>query len=156
MAQIINIRDAQTVRERMMIAWNTVNEALKSGPVVIEIRRFYKSREQERHYHALIGEIAKQVTFDGGKRYSVDVWKARLVEQFAREKELMGEPLRHPGETVVSLDGQRIITVRPSTKQFLVREAADFIEYLHATGIDMNVRFTNRAQAIYAEYKEAA
>lgn len=156
MAQIINIRDAQTVRERMMVAWNTVNEALKGGPVVIEIRRFYKSREQERHYHALIGEIAKQVTFDGNKRYSVEVWKARLVEQFAREKELMGEPLRHPGETVVSLDGQRIITVRPSTKQFLVREAADFIEYLHVTGIDMGVRFTNRAQAIYAEYREAA
>ena len=104
----------------------------------------------------MIGDIADQVIFPGNKRYRRDIWKALLVEQFAFDKAEMGEPLVHSGETIVSLDGKRIITVRPSTRQFKVSEAAEFIEYLYAKGSEYAVKWSERALAVYSNYKEAA
>ena len=63
----------------------------------------------------------------------------------------MGEPLTHPGKTVISLDGQRKVTVRPSTKKFRKKEASDFIEFLYATGIEYGARFTDKSLNYYEE-----
>jgi len=144
------------LRFQMGVAWNVAKDAIQTAGIVVEIKRYNKSREQEKKYHAMIGDFAKQIAFYGNKKYSLDVWKARLVEQFAREKELLGEPLRRPGQTIASLDGLRTISVPPSTKQFLVKEASDFIEYLYQQGSEMGVNFSDRAMAAYNEYKEAA
>lgn len=146
----------EDLRFQMGLAWNCALEAIKGGGIVVEIKRYNKSREQEKKFHAMLQDFAKQITFFGNKKHKLDVWKALFVEQFAEEKRLLGDPLRHQGQTITSLDGQRVITVRPSTTQFLVAEAAEFIEYLYQQGAEMNVVFSDRALAAYNEYKEAA
>lgn len=143
------------MRGLMLRVWELVKHGIQAGPVVITLSRESKSRLQERHYHALIGDIAKQITFYGNKRYAPEVWKAKLVEQFDHEMKQMGTPLRKPGRVIPSLDGMRTITVRPSTTGFLKHEAAAFIEYLYAQGCEMGVQWGDPALAVYAEYKEA-
>ena len=154
--QLITIQDTETLRERMMKVWHLVNQGIKAGPVTIRLGRPSKSRDQERKYHAMIGDIAKQITFFGNKHYSVEVWKALLVDKFAQERLEQGQPLSHPGEVITSMDGRRVITIRPSTTQFRVAEANEFIEFLYAEGIDMGVKWSEPALAAYAEYREAA
>jgi len=152
----IRIEKPSDLRFQMGIAWNVAKEAIQTAGIVVEIKRYNKSREQEKKFHAMINDFARQITFYGNKRHKQDIWKALLVEQFAQEKKLLGDPLRHQGKTITSLDGLRVITVRPSTTQFLVAEAADFIEYLYQQGTEMGVVFSDRAMAAYNEYKEAA
>jgi len=144
------------MRNLMLRVWELVKHGIQGGPVVITLSRESKNRMQEKKYHALINDIAKQITFFGTKRYTPEVWKALLVEQFDQEMKAMGTPLRKPGRLITSLDGQRTITVRPSTKDFLKHEAAAFIEYLHAQGVEMGVEWSEPALAVYAEYREAA
>ena len=48
------------------------------------------------------------------------------------------------------------IYLRVSTVDFKKHEAAKFIEYLYATGIEYGATFTDQSMAIYAEYREAA
>lgn len=149
------IEDPQSMRDMMLKVWNFVTEKIEGGPLVVSVTKPSRSREQEKMYHAMINDISSQITFDGTRRYSTEVWKARLVEQFAREKELLGEPLAHAGETVISLDGKRVITVRPSTAKFKKAEAGEFIEYLYSQGSDMGVKWTTSAQAAYEQYRES-
>lgn len=144
------------MRNLMLRVWELVKHGIKAGPVVITLSRESKNRLQEKKYHALINDIARQITFYGNKRYAPEVWKAKLVEQFDYEMKQMGTPLRKPGRVIPSLDGMRTITVRPSTTGFLKHEAAAFIEYLYAQGVEMGVEWSEPALAVYAEYREAA
>lgn len=152
----LTIPDEARLRPIMLRVWELVKHGIQGGPVVITLSRESKNRLQEKKYHALINDIAKQITFYGNKRYAPEVWKAKLVEQFDHEMKQMGTPLRKPGRVIPSLDGMRTITVRPSTTGFLKHEAAAFIEYLYARGCDMGVEWSEPALAVYAEYREAA
>lgn len=150
----IIIESRERLRDRMMLVWQLVNRGIEGGPVTVALGRASKSRDQERKYHAMIRDIAQQVTFFGTKKYPLEVWKALLVDQFEQEKLAMGgEPLTHPGQLITSMDGQRTITVRPSTKQFRKREAAEFIEFLYHQGVEMGVQWSDPALSVYEEYR---
>lgn len=151
----IFITEQNHLRQRMQVAWDTVCEMVKGGELVVTIQRLSKTRKQEKHYHALIRDIAHQVRFPKGK-YSTEVWKALLVDLFEKEMKRLGTPLSHPGKLVPSLDGENLVSIRASTKEFRKHEAADFIEFLHCQGIEMGVRFGSSALKIYEHYKEAA
>jgi len=148
--RIFKIKEAQYLNSIVDLIKNSIIEGLPGGALEIRIVRESKSREQEEKYHAMIGDIAKTVKVYG-KFYKPDIWKAQLVDEFRQQKEDMGEPLTHPGQTVVSLDGERKITVRPSTKKFLKKESSDFIEFLYATGIDYGAKFTDKSMNYYED-----
>jgi len=120
-----------------------IRALLAEGGVVVTVKPQTKSRDVEKKYHAMISDIAKQVTFYGKTKYSTEVWKAVLVEQFANDRAAIGEPLRHPASKIMSMDGHRVITVRPSTTQFSKKEASDFVEFLYAQGADMGVKWSD-------------
>lgn len=120
-----------------------IRAMLAEGAVTVTFRHESKSREVERKYHAMISDIAKQVSFFGKKYYSAEVWKALLIEQFAQDRAAMGEPLSQPAQTITSLDGQRLITVRPSSTQFSKKEASDFVEFLYSQGAEMGVAWSD-------------
>lgn len=147
------IGDEATLRERMLHVWNLVCGGLKRGPVTITLGRPKRSGDQNRHFHALIGEIAKQV-HPGGQKFSAEVFKALLVDQFTQEMEAAGTPLSKPGKVIPSLDGRRVVTVRPSTTELRKREAAEFIEFLYAWGVEHGVTFSPPSIDIYEQYKE--
>lgn len=116
---------------------------LEGGPVALQLSRPSKSREQEQKYHAMIGDIARQVDWDG-KRHDPEIWKAWLIDQFEQELKANGESLRKPSRVIISLDQQRAITVRPSSANFSKSEGAQFIELLHKFGAEFGVVWSEK------------
>ena len=139
-------RYAHEVIDRVQVGSGRVWEA------VIRPRVTTRKSAQNRLFHALIGDIHEQA-FRGYRR---DCLKAVFVSQFAAEKEEMGEPLRHPGATTWDWKRQCPVYVRPSTTDFSTAEAGDFIEYLYAEGAELGVTWSQRALAVYDEYKESS
>jgi hypothetical protein len=159
--------NSQNVRSVMVHAWQLVSSAAKAGDLILILAKPDKTREQEKRYHSLLGEISKQVVFEEpglrtrlrspeSKRYPPEVWKALLVDEFEQERALMGEPLRKPGRVVLSLDGHRMVSLRPSTRDFSRKEASDFIEFLYAWGSEMGVLWSARAHEILEAGRMAA
>lgn len=135
------------VKTRFPVLRQRVWDALQGGSLCVSLKRPSRTRDQEKHYHALISEISKQVK-PMGKNHAPDVWKALLVDAFEKDKAEQGEPLRKPSRTVASLDQERLVTVRASTTVFSVNEGRDFIDFLYAFGIDCGVKWSATAQQI--------
>lgn len=123
----------QTARDR---ACQAVREAPEGYAVVISEPT--KKRIQEEKYHAMIGDIAKHCTFMGEKHHADD-WKRLLVDAFADAMREAGTPIHHDGRVMPSLDHKRVVQLGIQTKDFYVKEAADFIEYLYAFGEENGV-----------------
>lgn len=105
---------------------------------VVRITEPQKKREQEEKYHAMIGDIARQVKFLD-RYWHQDDMKRLLVDAFADEMRQAGTPLHHDMRVVPSFDGQRIVQLGIQTSDFYVKEAAQFIEFLYAYGAHHNV-----------------
>jgi hypothetical protein len=99
-----------------------------------------KKRFQEEKYHAMIGEIAAQVEHIG-RKWDVESMKRLLIDEFADEMRLAGTPLSGDGHVIPSLDGRRIVQLGIQSRDFKVKEAAAFIEFLHAFGAQHGVQF---------------
>ena len=125
-----------TARKR---AAQAVAEAPDGHMVVISEPR--KRRIQEEKYHAMIGDIARQVEHIG-RKWDAEDMKRLLVDEFADEMRAAGTPLHHDGRVIPSLDGRRIVQLGIQTREFTVKEAAQFIEYLLAFGSERNVKWT--------------
>jgi len=148
------VQDDSWLSRVMSAARDMISQALPGGPVLVTLSRPTKSRLQECKFHAMIGDIAKTVKVDG-KAYSSEVWKALLVDGFEQELLSQGECLAHPSKTVVTLDGMRAVTIRPSTTRFRKNEASQFIEYLYAFGTMSGAVFSEKSIQVYNEYREA-
>ena len=149
----LTINDIDCAYSVMMRANELIKKGLQSGPVTVTLGRPNKSRLQEEKYHALIGDIADTVDFGDGRKYDEKTWKALLVDSFEQDVLSQGDGLRHPSKTVVSLDGMRAVTIRPSTTNFLKTEGSGFIEYLYAFGSENGAVFSEKALSIYEQYK---
>lgn len=100
-----------------------------------------KKRVQEEKYHAMIEDIAKQTEY-AGKRWCEDDMKRLLIDEFAEEMRLAGKPLHNDGRVVPSENGRRVIQLGIQSRDFYVKEAAEFIEFLYAWGADRGVTWT--------------
>lgn len=92
-----------------------------------------KKRIQEERYHAMMNDIADQTEY-AGKRWDRDDMKRILIDEFAEEMRLAGEPLHHDGRVIPSENGRRVIQLGVQSSRFYVREASQFIEFLFAWG----------------------
>ena len=63
-----------------------INEALAGGAVSVAVRRPSRSRDQEKHYHALINEIVRHANRNSTIQTTLEGWKAILVYEFEKEK----------------------------------------------------------------------
>ena len=140
------------VKTEMKSVWEMANKGLKSGePVIVTLGREATTDLQDKCYHAMIGDIAKQVDLD----YDSDTWKALLVSSFATEKQQMGELLRKGNKWVTSLCGTHMVCIRPSVKTFNKANGSEFIEFLHVKGSEYGVEFTDKTLAEYETYRES-
>lgn len=145
------IDDRNGMRRAFDGAWSAVRNALSGGPVCIEVKRPSKTRDQEKKYHAMIRDIARSATF-GGRQFSVEEAKAVLVDAFEAEMQANGTPIRRPSRVIPSLDGRRVVTIRPSTRDFLKSEAGDFVEFLYSVGVEYGARFSEPSLKAYEDY----
>jgi hypothetical protein len=154
-SRLFTIKDSASLRPLMLAVWDAAKEAVQSGALDVTVASASKTRAQEKKFNAMIGDIAKQWSDPDGNQYTTTVWKAQLIDQFQQEKLIMGETLAKPGRTVMSLDKQRIVQIRPSSTDFRKNEANDFIEYLYSFGAEMNICWSDpETQAMYKDYFE--
>lgn len=139
---MINFRYSGFLRALPNMSRMTAHVAVDAAPDdhMILIMAPKKKRIQEEKYHAMIGEIA-QVLEHGGRLWHQDDMKRILIEDFAEEMRSAGTPLRHDIRITPSMDGRRIVSLGIQSSEFLVKEAAHFIEYLYAIGAQHGVKF---------------
>jgi hypothetical protein len=115
--------------------WPKVKEALASGKqLTLEIKDAGKSRDQEKLYHELIGQIAKQAQHMGAK-WDAESWKRLLVDSYCREKGLK------TGTVIPNLAGDGIVQLGMQTRNFTKEQASEFVEWLHAWGATNGIHF---------------
>lgn len=118
--------DQQQASALMHSLWPKVKAALAAGrKLTLEVKDASKSRDQEKLYHELIGQIAKQAQHMGAK-WSAEDFKRLLVDQFAREIGITG------GKIIPNLDGSGVVQLGVQTKHFKAEQASQFIEWLYA------------------------
>jgi hypothetical protein len=108
----------------MLAVWEKVKQALDGGKkVILEISEENRSDPQNKKYHAIIGQIAKQASH-AGAQWDTESWKRFLLEQWARDCGVMG------GDVVASLDGERVVQLGIQSRKLTKQQGADFIEWL--------------------------
>lgn len=119
-------------------ARQAVNEAPEG--YVVTISEPSKSRAQEEHYHALIGDIARVFRWQG-KQLDPETMKRLLVDQFRADT--LRDPQLAPKwhamqqvEMMPSLDGSRIVVLGTQTRRFPRELASAFIEWLKAFEVE--------------------
>lgn len=105
-----------------------------------------KSREQEQHYHAQINDIAEQTTLYG-KKLPAESWKRLLIDAFKHDT--INDPDLAPlwakfgsAELLPALNHPGFVVVGEQSRQFGVRLARAFIEWLYAYGAECEVVWT--------------
>jgi hypothetical protein len=151
----MKIESEQGLIPKLLQLGEVISKGLKAGAVVITLGREERSAAQNLKYHAMIGDISKQVTLFGNQ-YSDISWKAKLVDGYEQELKSQGKSLRKPSHTTISLDGQRAVSIRASTKDFDKKEAAGFVEYIYMIGSEFKVQWSEPAMNAYQEYRQAA
>lgn len=137
---------------------DTARRYLDEAPAgwVMTLQEPTKRRIQEERYHAMVGDIARQTTY-AGRKWDADDMKRILVDEFADEMRKAGTPLHGDSRLIPSEDGRRVIQLGVQTRDFYVREASAFIEFLFAWGADRDVRWSDPTTARPArEVQEAA
>ena len=132
-----NYEQAQTL---MKSVWPKVREALVFGrKLTLEIKPASKSRDQERLYHELIGQIAKQAQHMGAK-WSADDWKRMLVWQYCKDNQL------DCGKVIPSLDMTGIVQLGIQTRKFTKEQASEFVEFLLAWCANNGITLDEKTQ----------
>lgn len=148
---VIPIANPQQQQYAMARANAAIAKGLHRGALELEIRHTGREQGQNAKFHAMIADIHHQC-FRG---YSLDGVKAVLVNQFSLEMEEQGTPLANPGERVWDWKTKEPVYVRPTTTKFRKAEAAQFIEFLYATGVELGVAWSEKALSDYDHYREA-
>lgn len=108
-----------------------------------------KTREQEKKYHAMIGEIAKQAQHLGAK-WEFEDWKRLLLDKFARETG------RTHGKIIPNLDQTGVVEVGVQSRKFSKVDGSEFIEWLHCWGAENGIEFAEWADEETGEIMEPA
>lgn len=154
-ARVVNsIGDAMT-----FIQSRVVTEMIRAGLCEIVIRPFKhkKSREQEKKFHAQIGDIARQYKFLEMYWHKDDM-KRLLVHQFwsdtQDDPDLAGEWQRMNMRLAPSLDMKSIVLLGKQTRDFTVKLGSAFIEWLYAFGDTNGIQWSEPMPAEYSDYQK--
>ena len=107
----------------------------KNNPLVVEIKVKTRSMTQNDKFHAMLGDISKQATWQG-ETYDLYGWKNLLVNGHTIATKL-------PYKLVMGIEGE-LVNVREQTSKMGVKRMASLIEYTTAWGVANGVRFNDR------------
>ncbi|WJS89354.1 recombination protein NinB [Glaesserella parasuis] len=104
-------------------------------PLVVEVKPITRNLEQNAKFHAMCGDIAKQVQFNG-EWLPLEAWKVLLISAHA-------EATKEGSRLVIGLEGE-LVNIRESTAEMSVKRKASLIEYTTAWGVSHGVHFNDR------------
>lgn len=93
-----------------------------------------RSADQNAALHAVLTDIAKQVSWHGQK-LSVDVWKRLCTAAWLREKN--EQPMMIP-----ALDGKGFDVIFEKTSKLSLTQCSELIEWCFAFGAEHDVKFS--------------
>jgi hypothetical protein len=102
-----------------------------------------RTQEQNKKLWPMLTDISKQVIWFG-KKYSNEDWKDIITGSFRK------------AEFVPNLDGTGFILLGMRTSRMGRKEFAALIEYIYALGADKGVVWSEKSEAVYQEFKQAA
>jgi len=123
-------------RDRFKAAWHAACELLQFGkPVRVELSECVNKRslEQNAMFHAICGDIAKQVKW-AGKYRDTEAWKRLLCDAWARTEN------KTQAEIVPSLDGESVVNLGIQTRRMKVGDMADLITYAQSYAVEHDVK----------------
>lgn len=104
-----------------------------------------KSREQERLYHSIFRDFARQLKHFG-REMDAEEWKRVMIEAFYRatkdDPEFAGEWQGRAPRQIPNLEGDGWVQVGIESKRFTKALASAFITHLHAWGDSQGVRWS--------------
>ncbi|MDG6268650.1 recombination protein NinB, partial [Glaesserella parasuis] len=103
-------------------------------PLVVEVKPITRNLEQNAKFHAMCGDIAKQVQFNG-EWLPLEAWKVLLISAHA-------EATKEGSRLVIGLEGE-LVNIRESTAEMSVKRKASLIEYTTAWGVSNGVHFND-------------
>lgn len=104
-------------------------------PLVVEIKVKTRSMEQNDKFHAMLGDIAKQATWQGDT-YDLYGWKNLLVSGHTIAT-------KQPYKLVTGIEGE-LVNVREQTSKMGVKRMTSLIEYTTAWGVSNGVHFNDK------------
>ncbi|MDP0125013.1 recombination protein NinB [Glaesserella parasuis] len=104
-------------------------------PLVIDVKPITRNLEQNAKFHAMCGDIAKQVQFNG-EWLPLETWKVILISAHA-------EATKEGSCLVTGLEGE-LVNIRESTAQMSVKRMASLIEYATSWGVSNGVHFNDK------------
>lgn len=136
------------IQERLPIALKWVQqkvlEGLRTGkPVVVRLGRERRNLEMNAKFHAMLGDVARQVEYMGKKR-TVDQWKVLFVSAHAIAT-------GKGADVIPGLEGE-FVNIRESTASMSKKRIASLIEYVYAWGADNGIAWTG--ESVYGDYPE--
>lgn len=132
--QIACIEPVQAHRLMREQIWPQLKAMLIAGNrMVLELRQEKRSDAENRMLHAMLGHIAKHMTWAGAKRDS-ETWKRLLTAAWLRAR---GEPI----EMLPALDGCGVDIVFRRTSSLTRKECAELIEFIFAWGCENDIHF---------------
>lgn len=133
----LTLYSAQQGHAAWVDAWRWAKAMLIAGHrLTLEIRKATRSSEQNARMWAMLGEIAKQVTWHGQK-LDAEEWKDMATAALKRQRVVPG------------IDGGFVV-LGQRTSKMTVGEMTELIEFLEAFGAQHGVRFGA------PEYRETA
>ena len=128
--KLVNVEQGTAL---MKALWVKMKGALEAGTELqLTVEEAHRSDDQNKKYHAIIAEIAKQAQHMGAK-WDAESWKRFLIDQFAHETGLGGS------KVVPSLDGSRIVQLGLQSRKFTKEQGSEFIDWLLAWAADKNI-----------------
>ncbi|MCT8552139.1 recombination protein NinB, partial [Glaesserella parasuis] len=107
----------------------------EKNPLVVEVKPITRNLEQNAKFHAMCGDIAKQVQFNG-EWLPLEAWKVLLISAHA-------EATKEGSRLVTGLEGE-LVNIRESTAEMGVKRMASLIEYATSWGVSNGVHFNDR------------
>jgi hypothetical protein len=126
--------------------WSAIKPELADGKrLVVTVREERKTRDQEKKYHAQIGDLAAQWRYLGVEWDEEDM-KRILVNAFKEDTKTdpeLAECWREMGE-IKAVPGLRggLVILGDQTRRFPKKLASAFVEWLYALGAEVGVEWT--------------
>lgn len=103
-------------------------------PRHVTIDEEQRNNEQNKLLHALLADIAKQVSH-AGMKWDVTVWKRLCTAAWLRER---GASI----QMIPAIDGKGIDVLYEPTSKLSKRKCAELIEWIIAYGVECGVKWT--------------
>ncbi len=119
--------------------WQWIKAMLVAGHrLVLEVRPESRSLDQNAHFHALCGDIARSGIEWFGKPRKADEWKVLLVSGHAKAT-------KQEADVVPGLEGE-LVNLRESTARMSRQRASSLIEYTLAFCAEHGVELRDSRQ----------